>query len=242
MAGTIMMYGGTGGIGEACARELRGRGYGLHLVARSENRLQALAEELEAGFTAGDVNDTETFERAAEEAGRELAGLVYAVGTINLGSFSRLGREDYERDFRVNALGAALAVRSALPALKQSEQPASVVFFSSVAAARGFKWHASMGMAKAAVSGLTVSLAAELAPQVRINAVAPSLTRTPLAAGILSSEKTAAAIAAGHPLPRLGAAQDIAALTAFLVSSDADWITGQVIGVDGGRSTIAGQG
>jgi len=113
-----------------------------------------------------------------------------------------------------------------------------VVLFSSVAARQGFTFHASMGMAKGAVDGLTISLAAELASKVRVNAIAPSLTRTPLAEGLLSNDQMAKALAGLHALERLGMPEDVGALSAFLLSPEADWITGQVIGVDGGRSTL----
>jgi NAD(P)-dependent dehydrogenase (short-subunit alcohol dehydrogenase family) len=163
---------------------------------------------------------------------------VYAVGTLNLRNFQRLTDVDVLNDFRVNAVGAALAVQASLAALKRSSGVASVVLFSRVAAVQGFSLHASMGMAKGAVSGLTLSLAAELAPKVRVNAIAPSLTRTPLAQSLLSSEQMATAIAGLHALQRLGTAEDVASLTAFLLSEEADWMTGQIISVDGGRSTL----
>ena len=186
----------------------------------------------------GDVTDSDLFARVEQEAPEALDGLVYAVGTINLRSFQRLTGVDFLNDFRVNAVGAALAVQASLAALKRSSGVASVVLFSSVAAVQGFSLHASMGMAKGAVSGLTLSLAAELAPKVRVNAIAPSLTRTPLAQSLLSSEQMATAIAGLHALQRLGTAEDVASLTAFLLSEEADWMTGQIISVDGGRSTL----
>lgn len=242
MARKIVIYGGSGGIGSATARVLAARGYDLHLVGRSEAKLAAMTAELGASFTVGDVTDSRLFPRVAEAAGDQLDGLVYAVGTINLRRLQSLTETEFLHDFRINAGGAALAVQAALPALKRGSGIASVVLFSSVAAVQGFALHGSMGMAKGAVNGLTVSLAAELAPKVRVNAIAPSLTRTPLARDILANEQVSAAIAGQHALARLGTPEDIAVLTAFLLSPDADWITGQIIGVDGGRSTLRTRG
>jgi NAD(P)-dependent dehydrogenase (short-subunit alcohol dehydrogenase family) len=244
MSGRVLVYGGTGGIGAATARALRRKGFDLHLVARDEGRLAGLADELDAGHTAGDVTDPGLFARAAEAAaaGGPLRGLVYAVGTINLKPLGRLTDADFEADWRINALGAAKAVQAALPALRSGEGPSAVVLFSTVAVAQGFSAHASVAMAKGAVEGLALSLAAELAPRVRVNVVAPSLTRTGLAGPLLANESMASGIAAMHALPRLGEGEDSGALAAFLVSDEAAWITGQVIGVDGGRSTLRTKG
>ena len=241
MAGKVVIYGGAGGIGAATARALAARGHALHLVGRDEGRLAALAAELGAGTTRADVTDPASFARVADEAGGPLAGLVYAVGSINLKPLARLTHADFEADFRLNAEGAALAVQAALPGLKAAEA-ASVVLFSTVAVAQGFASHASVAMAKGAVEGLTRALAAELAPKIRVNAVAPSLTRTPLAAPLTRTDTAASAIAQMHALPRLGEPEDAGALAAFLISAEAGWITGQVIGVDGGRSTLRTRG
>jgi NAD(P)-dependent dehydrogenase (short-subunit alcohol dehydrogenase family) len=215
MLGRVLIYGGTGGIGAATARLLRARGHSLHLVGRDEGRLAALAQELGAGFTAGDVTSADVFTRATQAAsdGGRIAGLVYAVGTINLKPLGRLTEADFEQDFRVNALGAAKAVQAALPALKAGDEPSSVVLFSTVAVAQGFASHASISMAKGAVEGLTLALAAELAPKVRVNAIAPSLTRTSLAQGLVSNETVANGIAQMHALPRLGTAEDLARIS-----------------------------
>jgi NAD(P)-dependent dehydrogenase (short-subunit alcohol dehydrogenase family) len=244
MSGKIVIFGATGGVGAASARRLHAQGHALHLVARKAEALSALASELHATSTCVDLSDEGAFARVAEEAaqGGALAGLIFAVGTINLKPISRLTRADFEQDYRVNALWAAEAVQAALPALAAHEGGASVVLFSSVAAGQGFPNHASIGMAKAAVEGLARALAAELAPKVRINCIAPSLTRTPLAAKLTANAQMADAIAGMHPLPRLGEADDLAGLTAFLMSRDATWMTGQVIAVDGGRSTLRVKG
>jgi NAD(P)-dependent dehydrogenase (short-subunit alcohol dehydrogenase family) len=242
MTGKVLILGANGGIGAETARRLRARGYALHLTARDPARLAALADELDAGRTVADIEEPGAFARIAAEAGPTLAGLVYAIGTIDLKPLARATEADFQRAFRLNAQGAALAVQAALPALKAAPGTASVVLFSSIAARQGFAAHAAVAMAKAAVEGLTVTLAAELAPKIRVNAIAPSLTRTPLAAALTGNAAMAAGIAALHPIPRLGEPADVAALAAFLVSDEAGWITGQIVGVDGGRSTLRVKG
>lgn len=242
MAGKVLIYGGSGGIGSATALALKAKGFDLHLVGRDQERLAAIAAQTGATTTQGDVTDDGLFARVTEDSGPALAGLVYAVGSITLKTLPRLTAQDIRADFWLNAGAAALAVQAALPALKAQEGTASIVLFSSVAARQGFAAHVSVALAKGAVEGLTLALAAELAPKVRVNAIAPSLTRTALAASLTSSPQMAGAIAGLHALGRLGEAQDSAGLAAFLLSPQADWITGQVIGVDGGRSTLRTKG
>jgi NAD(P)-dependent dehydrogenase (short-subunit alcohol dehydrogenase family) len=244
MADKVLVYGGSGGIGAATARALAARGLKPHLVARDAGRLEALAREIGCTFTAGDVCDPATAARATQDAAGDggLSGLVFAVGSINLKPLKRLTVQDFENDFRLNALSAASAVQAALPAFARAQGTPGIVLFSTVAVAQGFTAHASVAMAKGAVEGLTRALAAELAPKIRVNCIAPSLTRTALAAGLTANETMAQAIAGLHALPRLGEPQDIAPLAALLVSDEAGWITGQVIGVDGGRSTLRTKG
>jgi NAD(P)-dependent dehydrogenase (short-subunit alcohol dehydrogenase family) len=237
----IIIFGATGGIGAALARRLAAAGRPLHLIGRDPAKLEGLAAELGASSAVADVTDRGELEVAIKAAGPAVAGLAYCVGSINLKPAARITEEDVLRDFRLNALGAFNAVQLALSALKAAPA-AAVVLFSTIAVQQGFANHASIGMAKGAVEGLMLSLAAELAPKIRVNCVAPSLTKTPLAAALTSSEQMASAIAALHPIPRLGEAEDVAAAAAFLLSPDASWITGQVIGVDGGRSTLRTKG
>lgn len=242
MSNPVILIGATGGVGAALARKLSAHGSRAHLIGRDAARLEALATETGGSWAVADVMDRPALDAAVKAAGPAVAGLAYCVGTINLKPVSRVTDEDAERDFRLNALGALRAVQAALPALKANEGPSSVVLFSSVAVHQGFAAHASIGMAKGAVEGLMLSLAAELAPRVRVNCVAPSLTRTPLATSLTSNETMATAIAGMHALQRLGEADDIASAAAFLLSAEAGWISGQVLNVDGGRSTLRAKG
>ena len=238
---SIIIIGATGGIGSALSRRLASAGHPIHAIGRDASKLAALSAEIGGTSAVADVTDRAQLDAAIKAAGATASGLAYCVGSINLKPVTRITDEDVERDFRLNALGAFHAVQFTLPALKASGN-ASVVLFSTVAVAQGFASHASIGMAKGAVEGLMLSLAAELAPKIRVNCVAPSLTRTPLAAALTGNEQMATAIAALHPLQRLGEADDVAAAAAFLLSPDAQWITGQVIGVDGGRSSLRTKG
>ncbi|WP_349371089.1 SDR family oxidoreductase [Salinarimonas sp.] len=244
MSGRVLVWGGSGGVGAATARALTARGYRVHLAARDEARLAETARAVDAaGYTVADATDPRAIARATEaaSAGEGLSGLVYAVGSINLKPLARLTEEDFLADYRLNALGAAQAVQAALKPFRQANG-ASVVLFSTVAAKQGFSAHASVAMAKGAVQGLTLALAAELAPKVRVNCLAPSLLETDLAKGITGNAAMAQAIAGMHAIPRLGTGQDVGGLAAFLISPEAAWITGQTIAVDGGRSTLRVKG
>ncbi|MGO4562616.1 SDR family oxidoreductase [Rhizobiales bacterium 3FA27D7] len=238
---TTVIYGGSGGIGTAILGRITARGESVHLVGRDTDRLQKLAVETGATFTVVDVLTPGSFERVVSEVRGPINGLVYAIGSINLKPIGRLTDDDFVRDFRLNAVGAALAMKAHIPSLKQSSA-ASVVLISSVAASQGFPAHASVSMAKAALEGLTFTMAAELAPVIRVNCVAPSLTRTPLSQSLTNSPQLADSIAQLHAMRRLGEPDDIAAFVDFLLSPEAGWITGQVIGVDGGRSRLRTRG
>ncbi|UDL92992.1 SDR family oxidoreductase [Lichenihabitans sp. PAMC28606] len=240
----ILIVGGAGGIGSAIARRLTQRGETVVLIGRDAAKLEAVGQELGVTTRQLDVTDAGAVQSTITDiiSAGPIKGLVYAVGTITVKPLQSLTTAEFDIDFRANALGAALTIQAAAPALKAAHGDASIVLFSSVAATQGFSGHASIGMAKAAVEGLARSLATELAPKVRVNCIAPSLTRTPLAAPLTRNEALAKAVADLHALRRLGEPDDIAALAAFLLSEDAGWITGQVIGVDGGRSTLRTKG
>ncbi len=243
MTKQYVIVGGSGGIGSALARRFAAKSQAtVHLIGRNREVLASLSNEFGGSHAVADVLDRTSLEAAVKAAGPSIAGLAYCVGSINLKTVSRITDEDVLRDFELNALGAFRAVQAALPALKAHEGTASIVLFSTVAVQQGFASHASIGMAKGAVEGLMLSLAAELAPKVRVNCIAPSLTKTPLAKALTSNEQMAAGIASLHAMQRLGEADDVAALAAFLMSDEASWVTGQVIGVDGGRSSLRTKG
>lgn len=238
MPGPVLIFGATGGIGTALARRLAAADIGLHLSGRDRARLDALARELGAAATPGDVLDQADQERIAAAAGPRLSGLVFAVGSIDLAPLKRLDAPQFAAAFALNVTAAAMAVRANLTALAAGE--GSVVLFSSVAAGMGFRQHAVTGSVKAGVEGLARALAAELAPKVRVNAIAPTLTRTGLAAPFTSSPPLVESIARQHALGRIGEPDDVAAVAAALLAETGRFVTGQVIHVDGGRSVIAG--
>jgi NAD(P)-dependent dehydrogenase (short-subunit alcohol dehydrogenase family) len=167
----------------------------------------------------------------------KLDGVVYCPGSINLKPFARIKPEDFTNDFNLQVGGMIKVLQAVYPALKKSEA-ASVVVFSTVAVQMGLPFHTQVSASKGAIEGLTKALSAEWAPSVRVNCIAPSLTDTPLAAQLLNTEEKKAANALRHPLKKIGTATDIANMAAFLLSEKASWITGQVMHVDGGMSTI----
>ncbi len=224
-----LVVGGTGGIGSALVTILGGESHEVVVAARNQKSMPAGATSFWP-FEALDATNLPLGDEA-------LDGLAYLPGTINLKPFHRLTKEDFQQDLEVNLLGAVSVIQQCLPLLKKSSS-ASVVLFSTVAVGQGMPYHSSIAAAKGALEGLGKSLAAELAPAVRVNVVAPSLVDTPLAARLLSSEDRRDTSAQRHPLKRIGEPHDIAALAAFLLGPESSWIRGQVFGVDGGLSSL----
>ena len=168
-----------------------------------------------------------------------LDGLVYLPGTINLKPFNRLSMEDFLNDMEINLFGAVKVLQHALPLMKK-QPAASIVLISSVAASQGMPFHSSIASAKAALEGLARSLAAELAPKIRVNVIAPSLVKSSLSASLLSTEQRVANSTNRHPLKSIGEPEDIAQMAAYLLTDPGKWITGQTFAVDGGMSTVKG--
>lgn len=240
MSNPVLIFGATGGIGSATTRLLASQGRSLHLVARTQDRLEALARDVGAGFTVADALDGDGLARAVDEAGGSLSGLVFAIGSIDVKPLKAAGEDDFIDAFRLNLVAAAEAVRLAAPALREAN--GGVVLFSSVAAAQGFANHAVIAAAKGAVEGYARAAATELAPDIRINCIAPSLVDTPLAQGFTGNEAMRNAIARLHPVGRIGQPEDVASAVAWLLGPETGWVTGQTIRIDGGRSTLRPKG
>ncbi|MBY0432981.1 MAG: SDR family oxidoreductase [Cyclobacteriaceae bacterium] len=166
-----------------------------------------------------------------------LDGLAYCPGAVNLKPFARIKPEDFISDYQLQLVGAVKVIQACLPKLKNSNQ-ASVVLFSTVAVQTGFNFHSLVAASKGAVEGFTKALAAEFAPKIRVNCIAPSITNTPLAGTLLNTDEKKEANAQRHPLKKIGQPEDLAYLAAFLLSEKSRWITGQVLHADGGMSSL----
>ncbi|MEP1097622.1 MAG: SDR family oxidoreductase [Cyclobacteriaceae bacterium] len=230
MSKSYLVVGASTGIGLELTKQLTGTGNKVYAVARTQGEL---ANVQATTFISFDVLSDEVFEFDIEV----LDGFVYCPGTINLKPFHRLKKEDFLYDFSVNVLGAVKMLQHVLPALKKGKDP-SVLFFSTVAVQPGMGFHTSVAASKGVVEGLVRSLAAELAPAIRVNCIAPSVTDTQLAARLLSSDEKRKVSGKRHPMQRIGSSTDIANAAEFLLSDKAGWITGQILAADGGLSTL----
>ena len=233
-----LILGATGAIGSALAKKIVSEGEEVHLVGRDEANLSALASELSSTSTTCDVLEEGFSEKILNDLGdTPINGLVFCVGSIDLKPLKLSKKKDFLDCFNLNLISATEIIRASFNKLKENK--GSIVLFSTVAARKGFTNHSIISSAKAAVEGLTVALAAEFSPHVRVNCIAPSLSKSKMGEFLLKNEKIAEGIAKLHPLKRLGEGSDFSAIAKFLVSEESSWMTGQIIGVDGGRSSVA---
>ena len=230
MAKSIVLIGGSTGIGLSLTQMLSQEE--VHVFSRTQG---ALDTSKIASFTTLDILNDELKDDMLPEV---IDGLVYLPGSIVLKPFRSLSADQFRKDYEINVVGAVKAIQACMKGMKKASGTPSIVLFSTVAVGQGMPFHASIAAAKAAVEGLVRSTAAEFSPNIRVNAIAPSLTDTPLAANLLSNDDRREAGNQRHPLKRFGQPKDIASAAKFLLSDDSDWITGQVLHVDGGLSVL----
>ncbi len=227
----FLIVGGSSGIGKAIATQLSQEGNRVYATYFTNTEFPELEN---TSFHPHEIGKSELdFDYLPEV----LDGFVYCPGSINLAPFGRIKPQAFKDDFDLQVIGAIEILQTLLPRLKKSEQ-ASVLFFSTVAVQSGFNFHSQVAVSKGAIEGLTRSLAAEFAPKIRVNAIASSLTNTKLAEKLLSSEAKIEANAERHPLKKIGQPEDIAELSCFLLTNKSKWLTGQVLALDGGMSTL----
>jgi NAD(P)-dependent dehydrogenase (short-subunit alcohol dehydrogenase family) len=227
MTKNILLIGGSHGIGFEIAKALLDN-YTVYVASRTNEQLG----NLDVNYIPFDAtNDT----LDESQLPSELHGFAYCPGSINLKPFKMLSLETFKEDMEVNFFGMVNVVKSIMPIMAEG---ASMVFFSTVAVGTGMPFHTSVAAAKGAIEGFAKSLAAEYAPKIRVNTIAPSLVDTPLAGRLLSNDKKKELMAERHPLKRFGKAEDIANLAVFLLGDKSSWMTGQVLGADGGISTL----
>jgi NAD(P)-dependent dehydrogenase (short-subunit alcohol dehydrogenase family) len=236
MSEKYLIFGATGSVGSSLAEQLKNSGNDIHLVARNEIEVKAIAERLGCSYTVADVLEDGFIEKVKSDVD-EIKGIAYCVGSIDLKPLRMVTEADMNKCMKLNLYSAIEAIKGFQESLKKNK--GSVVLFSTVAAQRGFTNHTIIASAKAAVEGLTVTLAAEFAPNIRVNCIAPSLSKSKIAEPMLKNPAIAEGIAKAHPLKRLGEGKDSAALAKFLITEESSWITGQIIAVDGGRSKLS---
>ena len=236
MSEKYLIFGATGSVGSSLAEQLKNSGNDIHLVARNENEVKIIAEKLGCSYTVADVLEDGFIEKVKSDV-NEIKGIAYCVGSIDLKPLRMVTEEDMNKCMKLNLYSAIEVIKGFQESLKKNK--GSVDLFSTVAAQRGFTNHTIIASAKAAVEGLTVTLAAEFAPHIRVNCIAPSLSKSKIAEPMLKNPVIAEGIAKAHPLKRLGEGKDSAALAKFLITEESSWITGQIIAVDGGRSKLS---
>ena len=232
----IVILGGSGAIGSNIATEVIKEGYKPIIIGRNEKTIIETSKLLDCDYKIVDITDREKLVSSLEKCGEDIHGLAYCVGSINIKSITQAKENDFIESYKINVIGAINSCKALIPNLKRNK--GSILFFSTVAVKQGFPNHTIISTAKGAIEGLTLSLAAELAPNIRVNCIAPSITNSEMSKNILANETIKKAIESMHPIPKIGSGKDFGKLSAFLLSKNNDWITGQIFNIDGGRSSL----
>ena len=233
-----LIFGASGSIGSSLAQMLYDDKFKCHLIGRNESSVKKIAEKLSYTYSVCDVLDVSFCNKLKEDLENvEILGIAYCIGSIDIKPFKLTQAKDFVSSYVLNLVSATDIIRTFQESLKKNS--VSVVLFSTVAAKKGFTNHSIISSSKAGVEGLTVALAAELAPDIRINCIAPSITKSKIATKIIKNSNIEESLAKTHPLKRVGEGKDAASMANFLLSEKSSWITGQIIGVDGGRGSIA---
>ena len=233
-----LVFGATGSIGSSLANQLYEEKQDCHLIGRNKEELEQIATKLSYSYSVCDVLKLNFADKLFKDlVETEILGIAYCVGSIDLKPLRTTRAKDFVSSYVLNLVAVTEIIRNFESNLKKNN--ASVVLFSTVAAKKGFVNHSIISSAKSGVEGLTVALAAEFAPNIRVNCIAPSLTKSKMAKNVIKNSKIEESIAKLHPLKRIGEGVDAANLAHFLLSKNSSWITGQIIGVDGGRAAIA---
>ena len=223
----ILLIGGSHGIGLSIAKLLH-RDHNVYVASRTNTGLEGMdVAHIPFDATSDDLDATAIPE--------EIDGFIYCPGSINLKPFKMMSLETIEADMQLNFFALVKLVKNIIPKMVEGS---NMVFFSTVAVATGMPFHTSVAAAKGAVEGFAKSMAAEYAPKIRVNVVAPSLVDTPLVTRLLSNDRKREMMSQRHPLKRVGKAEDIANIAVFLLGEKSSWMTGQTVGVDGGISTL----
>ena len=233
-----LIFGATGSVGSNLAIQLSQANKEIHLIGRNDVELKKLSSELGCDYTVLDILSDNIYENLKNKFDDiDLAGIAYCIGSIDLKPLKKTNKEDFQKCLKLNFFPIIEVIKALQDNLKKNK--GSIVLFSTVAVKRGFANHSIIASVKGAIEGLTVSLAAEFAPDIKVNCIAPSLTNSKIAEPILKNKIMTEGIAKAHPMKRIGEGKDSAAMAKFLLTEESSWITGQIIGVDGGRSTLA---
>ena len=233
-----LIFGATGSIGSKLSEKLYESNKDIHLIGRDEDELKKLSSKLNCEYTILDILSDNISEFVKDEFNNiNISGVAYCVGSIDLKPLKLAKKQDFERCLNLNFFHVIEIIKGLQDNLKRNK--GSIVLFSTVAVQRGFSNHSIISSAKGAIEGLTVSLASEFAPDIRVNCIAPSLTDSKMSKPLLKSKIITDGIAKSHPMKRIGKAEDAASMAKFLLSDESPWITGQIIGVDGGRSSLS---